>query len=223
MGYEKEIDLSSSKPRFNYLDKLNFAKNLVIDLLPAEQEIKSKMKLLYNELEKLTEILANKNSERAQQMIKDSDGFLSFVYFASEEEIYLKIKDKFDLDPSYSWQVCNKIYDRLNEISKQIDNLSEITAEDISQIQKSLMQIAIIFNNNLCQELNENKYLVRHLNAIYHCLRGEFNESLYQNGSLKTEWDALAKAKSEYERALDFDENLVKAQEKLAKIEKIVI
>lgn len=229
MNCKKKLDLSESDIRSHYLDKLNFAGDLLMDLLSEKEEIKKRMESLHSELEELIQSLTKAGNgtqglSEIRELIKNGDEVLKFIYFATEDEIYLKIKNRFDLNPNYSWEVCDKVYNKLHNVSQKIEYLSEITSKDISDIQKSLMQIAIIFNTNLNEELGEDKYLIRHLNAVYHYVRGDFNESLYQKvDKEETEWNVLQKAKNEYQRALEFDKNLSKAKRRLAEIEKMIV
>jgi hypothetical protein len=227
---KSEINLSEADLRFDYLDKLNFARCLLLDLFPEDEKVKSKMESLHSTLEQLVQLLSGIEEvlydlSQARQLIENGDDILKFIYFATEDEIYLKIKGKFSLTPEYSWHLYDKIYNKLNSVSQKINYLSEITIDDVSDIQKSLMQIAIIFNTNLDKEGNKDQYLIRHLNAVYHYVRGDFNESLYFKGEMKEkiEWDTLQKAKIEYKRALECDENLSKAEKRLTKIEKMIV
>ncbi|MBM7623403.1 hypothetical protein [Sporohalobacter salinus] len=225
---KKSINLSQEDIRLNYLSKLNFAKNLLLDLLPSDEEVETDMQDLYSTLKKLInllqEIKQDKHEDFSQvyQLIVENE-FLDFIYFAKEEEIYLTIKEKFDLDPEYQWNLFNRIYAKLEEVSQKINYLSEIESSDASEIQKLLMEIAIIFNTNLTTEAKENKYLVRHLNGVYHYIRGDFNESLHTKGNLAIEGDLLQRAKNEYKQALKFDKSLVKARNRLRQMEKSIV
>ncbi|SJZ88575.1 hypothetical protein [Selenihalanaerobacter shriftii] len=229
MNCKCRVDLSELNLRFAYLDKLNFTKDLIIDLLPQDEEVNSRMKSLNSTLEELIQLLTKlqDNSQKLSEVyrfIENGDDILEFIYSVEEDEIYLKIKERFDLNPDYSWHLFNRIYDKLNKVSQKIDYLSEVTSSDVSDIQKLLMQIAIIFNNNnLNEDQQRDRYLIRHLNAVYHCLRGDFNESLYVKGYVEAEWNILKKAKNEYQKALELDDNLVKAKEKLSEIEKNIV
>lgn len=226
MSCEKRVDLSESNVRSHYLDKLNFTRNLVKDLLPEDKGLKARMESLDLELKELAQRLVGVENESRDlsdinQLVKDGDEILEFIYFATEDEIYLKIKERFNLNPDYSWDLCNKIYNKLQNVSQKIEYLSEINSNDMSEIQKTLMQIAIIFNTNLNTKVEGEQYLIRHLNAIYHYVRGDFNKSLHLKGEMKL--NTLQKAKTEYERALEFDKSLTKARKELDKIEKMIV
>ncbi|KXS40593.1 MULTISPECIES: hypothetical protein [unclassified Candidatus Frackibacter] len=228
MGCKNALDLSKESLRCDYLNKLNFTKNLLIDLLPEDQQIRLKMKSLHSTLERIINLLKvekeGQDFDQAYEIIAEGDDILEFIYLAAENEIYIKVKERFQLNPDYSWELFNKVYKKLHNISDQIQNLSEINNNDVSEIQKALMQVAIIFNNNLNKDLREDKYLARRLNAIYHFVRGELNESLHIKGNqVDTEWNILQKAKNEYERALEYDNNLIKARDKLAEIKKSIV
>lgn len=228
MKYKDSISLSHEKVRLNYLNKLNFAKNLLLDLMPSDPEVKSAMEELYSTLQELISLLQDIKQEKQvgfsqiYKLIAENE-FLDFIYSAQEDEIYLKIKEKFDLSPEYEWGLLNKIYTKLEEVSQKIEYLSEMESSDVSEIQKQLMEVAIIFNTNLTEELRQDKYLIRHLNGVYHYIRGDYNESLHTKGELAIEGNPLQRAKNEYEQALEFDESLVKAQKRLGKIEKSLI
>lgn len=228
MEYETDINVSQDNVRLNYLNKLNFTKNLLLDILPSDQEIKSDMQELHSIIKKLINLLQgiqhNKhgNFYQIHQLI-DKNEFLNFIYFAKENEIYLRIKEKFDLNPKYHWQLFNRIYTKLEKASQKIKYLSEIESEDVSEIQKLLMEVAIIFNISLEEELREDKYLIRHLNGVYHYIRGDLNESLHIKGNLAVDGESLQRAKNEYQQALELDENLVKAQDRLEKINELIV
>ncbi|MGM0471993.1 MAG: hypothetical protein ACQEQI_06920 [Bacillota bacterium] len=219
MARENNMRLDQANMRLAYLEKLKFTKDLVLDLLPADKAIKLSMEEVYSTLDQLIQLLesgveSEQRLSQAYQLIEDND-LLTFIYSATEDEIYLKVTNEFNLQPDYQWQLLNKIYHKLHYVSDRIDYLNQMNREDVSEIQKLFMEVAVIFNNNLSEELHSDKYLTKHLNALYHDIKGDFNQSLYNKGTLDVTGEPLERAKNEYRQALKFDQNLTRAEKKL--------